>query len=75
MTHASTSLMGARTTTDSTDGGRAVGLVARAFAWIAEQRRVSRTIAKLSDLSDRTLADIGIERSEIERVARYGRKA
>jgi uncharacterized protein YjiS (DUF1127 family) len=48
-------------------------LMARAFAWIAARRRVRRTVAALSDLSDRTLADIGIERSEIERIARYGR--
>ena len=56
-------------------GGNSRGLqpVARAFAWIAERRRVRRTVAALSDLSDRTLADIGIERSEIERIARYGR--
>ena len=56
-------------------GGNSRGLqpVARAFAWIAKRRRVNRTIAALSDLSDRTLADIGIERSEIQRIARYGR--
>ena len=73
MAHASTGLIDARTAAGGADGSRALGLVARAFAWIAEQRRVNRTIAALSDLSDRTLADIGIERSEIERIARYGR--
>jgi uncharacterized protein YjiS (DUF1127 family) len=54
-------------------GSRGFLLVARGFAWIVERHRVNRTIAALSDLSDRTLADIGIERSEIERIARYGR--
>ena len=52
---------------------RGLQLAARAVAWIAARRRVRRTVAALSDLSDRTLADIGIERSEIERIARYGR--
>ena len=69
MAHTATGLIDARTAA----GGAALGLVARAFAWVAEQRRVKHTIAMLSDLSDRTLADIGIERSEIERIARYGR--
>ena len=74
MSHASTGLIGAHATADRIGGNGALRLGARALAWIAEQRRVSRTIAKLSDLSDRTLADIGIERSEIARVARYGRE-
>jgi uncharacterized protein YjiS (DUF1127 family) len=74
MAHASTNLIDTHTTTGSADGSRALGLLARAFARVTEQRRVNRTIATLSELSDRTLADIGIERSEIERIARYGRK-
>jgi uncharacterized protein YjiS (DUF1127 family) len=73
MAHASTGLIDARTAAGGADASRALGFVGRALAWIAEQRRVKRTIAMLSDLSDRTLADIGIERSEIERIARYGR--
>ena len=73
MAHAATGLIDARTAAGGAGGSRALRLVARAFAWIAEQRRVKHTIAMLSDLSDRTLADIGIERSEIERIARYGR--
>ncbi len=48
-------------------------LVAKAFAWIAEQRRIKRTVATLSSLSDATLKDIGIERGNIDSVARYGR--
>jgi uncharacterized protein YjiS (DUF1127 family) len=55
--------------------GKAAQTVAKVVAWVLEQRRVNRTIATLSDLSDRTLADIGIARSDIPRVARYGRGA
>jgi len=43
-------------------------------AW-AEWRRVRRAVHQLEDLSDRMLADIGLKRSEIARVARYGRGA
>lgn len=54
-------------------GSRAVQILSRAFAWVAEQRRINRTVATLSSLSDATLKDIGIERGDIERVARHGR--
>lgn len=54
-------------------GSRGVQLVTKAFAWVAEQRRINRTVATLSSLSDATLKDIGIERGDIERVARHGR--
>ena len=40
---------------------------------LVERRRVRRTKAQLAALSDRLLADIGLERSDIARVARYGR--
>ena len=40
-----------------------------------ERRRVNRAVAELSALSNRMLRDIGVERSEIQRVARYGRDA
>jgi uncharacterized protein YjiS (DUF1127 family) len=43
------------------------------IAWVGEQRRINRTIAALSGLSDATLKDIGIERGNIEQVARYGK--
>ena len=52
---------------------KAAGIVARALVWVAEQRRVNRTVATLSNLSDATLKDIGIDRADIARVARYGR--
>ena len=71
MSHASTGSIAAHSAAYTAGSGR--GLLARALAWIVERHRVNRTIAALSDLSDRTLADIGIERSEIERIARYGR--
>jgi uncharacterized protein YjiS (DUF1127 family) len=71
MAHASTSLADARSA--GRDSRGILQALSRPFAWISEQRRVNRTIATLSDLSDQTLADIGIERSDIPRIARYGR--
>ena len=41
----------------------------------AERRRARRAIDELSDLSDRMLKDIGIERSDIPRIVHYGRGA
>ena len=73
MSHASTEF--ADTSAASHTWAKAAPALIRAFAWIAEQRRVNRTIAMLSELSDRTLADIGVARSDIPRVARYGRSA
>jgi uncharacterized protein YjiS (DUF1127 family) len=52
----------------------ALRLVAKTIAWFSEQRRIRRTIATLSSLNDATLRDIGIERGDIERVARHGRR-
>jgi uncharacterized protein YjiS (DUF1127 family) len=43
------------------------------FAYLAERRRIARTVTQLQSLSDRMLADIGLERCDIARVARYGR--
>jgi uncharacterized protein YjiS (DUF1127 family) len=51
---------------------------ARVAAWYAawtERRRINRSIEELSGLSNRMLKDIGIERHDIERIARYGRDA
>jgi uncharacterized protein YjiS (DUF1127 family) len=45
----------------------------RIFAYLAERRRIARTVAQLQGLSDRMLADIGLQRCDIARVARYGR--
>ncbi|MEZ0300953.1 MAG: DUF1127 domain-containing protein [Hyphomicrobiaceae bacterium] len=56
-----------------TGGNKALQLASKTIAWLAEQRRVRRTVATLSSLSDATLRDIGIERGNIERVARHGR--
>jgi uncharacterized protein YjiS (DUF1127 family) len=40
------------------------------FGWVAEQRRYRDTMSELSQLSDRELNDIGLERGQIEAVAR-----
>ena len=45
----------------------------RLLAYAAERRRIARTVAQLQGLSDRMLADIGLQRCDIARVARYGR--
>jgi|DewCreStandDraft_4_1066084.scaffolds.fasta_scaffold00029_291 uncharacterized protein YjiS (DUF1127 family) len=50
--------------------GTLAGLVGRLAAWWEERRRIARTIAELEQLSDAELADIGISRADIERVAR-----
>lgn len=47
----------------------------RIFANLAERRRVARAVAQLEGLSDRMLADIGLQRCDITRVARHGRDA
>ena len=49
-------------------------MLMRAIGWVADQRRIARTAAALSNLSDATLKDIGIERGDIKRVSRYGQK-
>lgn len=45
------------------------------MAAYTERRRINRAIAELSALSDHVLRDIGMERNDIERIARYGRDA
>ena len=51
------------------------GVTQRIFAYLAERRRVARTVAQLEGLSDRMLADIGLQRCDITGVARHGRDA
>jgi uncharacterized protein YjiS (DUF1127 family) len=46
---------------------------AKLMAAIAERYRIARAIAQLEALSDRILADIGVERGEIPRLVRQGR--
>ncbi len=69
MARTSTGLADGASVTHSADGNGPLQLVLRAFVWIAEQRRINRTIAMLSGLSDRTLQDIGVERGDIPNVA------
>lgn len=38
--------------------------------WLNQRSRINRTVKELSELNDRDLADIGINRSDIYRVAR-----
>jgi uncharacterized protein YjiS (DUF1127 family) len=45
------------------------------IAFAAERRRRRRAVTALESLSDRMLADIGLERCDIPRVARHGRDA
>jgi uncharacterized protein YjiS (DUF1127 family) len=52
----------------ATGGGKLI-------AYAAERRRRRRAVTALEGLSDRMLADIGLERCDIARVARYGRDA
>lgn len=52
---------------------RLAGLAGNLIAALAEARRIRRNAQELGSLSDEALKDIGVERSEIERVARYGR--
>jgi uncharacterized protein YjiS (DUF1127 family) len=74
MAQISTSFAPSGSATSAAGGSKALQLVSKAMGWFGEQRRVRRTIATLSNLNDATLRDIGIERSDIERVARYGRR-
>jgi uncharacterized protein YjiS (DUF1127 family) len=55
-------------------GRLAAGILA-ALAAIAERRRIVRAERALVDLDDRMLRDIGITRTQIGRVVRYGRSA
>ena len=73
MAQTSTSFAPAGSPTYTAGSSKVLQLVSKTIAWLAEQRRVRRTVATLSDLSDATLRDIGIERGNIERVARHGR--
>lgn len=47
-------------------------LVRKAVAAVAEYRRTQRAVAELRSLDRHMLADIGLDRGDIERVARWG---
>src|SRR3954447_22515593 len=61
-------LGGATTGTGSTHGDSS--LFGRIVHWFTEQRRYHRTLNELSALTDRELDDIGLNRGDIEWVAR-----
>ncbi len=50
-----------------------IGSLKRPFSWIRSEYRTRRNIDALLELDDRALADIGLGRSDILYVARYGR--
>jgi uncharacterized protein YjiS (DUF1127 family) len=55
-------------------GWRAVARAAYTIvAWYVRRQQAQRAIAELSSLSDHMLKDIGIQRCDIERIARFGR--
>jgi uncharacterized protein YjiS (DUF1127 family) len=55
---------------DYPEAGRAPDLLRGLIARIASWRRYRATLTELSELTDRQLADIGILRADIARVAR-----
>ena len=56
-------------------GARLASGAGKLIAYWAERRRQRRAVAALAGLSDRMLADIGLERCDIARVVRHGRDA
>jgi uncharacterized protein YjiS (DUF1127 family) len=52
-------------------GRRARALAKMLAAWIARRRAAREGLAALSAMSDRDLRDIGVTRSDIERLARH----
>ena len=48
------------------------GMAAKALARIRQQLAIRATVAELRSLDDRTLRDIGLDRSEIESIAWLG---
>lgn len=79
--HSASSLREARGL-DARSAGRGGGTFAGWFLWIARQlaavlerrRRIGKDIEQLQRMDDRTLADIGIPRGEIEAALRHGRR-
>jgi uncharacterized protein YjiS (DUF1127 family) len=47
--------------------------IKRGIAWIGFRRRLHRDVKELMALDDRILRDIGLNRSDVECAARYGR--
>jgi uncharacterized protein YjiS (DUF1127 family) len=54
-------------------GARSIaGMAAKAFAGVRKRRAIRATVAELRSLDDRTLRDVGLDRSEIESIAWVG---
>jgi uncharacterized protein YjiS (DUF1127 family) len=54
-------------------GARSIaGMAAKAFAGARKRRAIRATVAELRSLDDRTLRDIGLDRSEIDSIAWVG---
>ena len=54
--------------------GAVASTASKIAAWHT-RRRIEHTVTAPSSLSDRMLADIGVRRSEISRIVRYGHGA
>lgn len=50
-------------------------LLERLGAWLEEQRAYRKTVAELERMDDRELADIGMSRVDIRRIAREAARA
>ena len=48
-------------------------IIEKIARWLDRQARINRTVRELYDLTDRELADIGLNRCDIYRVARESR--
>lgn len=53
---------------------RLMTAVRRWAAWLEAERRIRRNTEALMSLDDRMLADIGVSRSELAYIVRYGRR-
>ena len=54
----------------SSSSRRLAELFARLNRWLQQRRRYRTTVTELRALSDEVLADVGVQRGEIEEIAR-----
>jgi uncharacterized protein YjiS (DUF1127 family) len=55
-------------------GPQLMNLIKRAIVWLRARRQMRRAIDELMAFDDRTLADIGLSRGEIQHAVRNGRE-